>query len=169
MLARSAFLFVLAATTLGAAGAPFIKQVVVDQRYTSVVCGGLCVNQRVVVSADGHVWWRISDPKFDRRSAPIRKRFLVSPRAAAAFIREMSAIKPDKSLTDGIGCDTEYHMPKLWDWDIQWSHESGAIRLRSCDGDRRILSAWQAAIKVLGMPQGFSGPYGNEVKELPAE
>jgi hypothetical protein len=129
----------------------------------------LCLDQTVVVFADGHVWWRISDPKFRRKSAPLWKRFLVSPGAAAAFIREMSAIQPDKNLADRTGCDTEFHVPKLWDWDIQWSHETGVIRLRSCDGDRRILSAWQAAIKVLGMPDGFSGPFGSEVKELPAE
>jgi hypothetical protein len=164
-----AFLLVCAAVTIGASRTPPIQQVEVQNHFTSTVCAGLCVDQTVAVSADGHVWWRTWDPYFHGTSRPTLRRFLVKPDAAAAFIRAMNEVRPAESSSDRNGCDAEVHVRHVWDWEVSWKGPGHPIRLRTCDGDKRVVSAWRAGIKALGMPWGLAGELDKGVVELPAE
>lgn len=159
----SAFLFSCAGMTTSAPQPSSVDRIELVQRFTGFVCAGVCVDQRVVVSADGHVSWQINP--LSRRPSKLLH-FLVKPSAAAEYIREMNAVRPGADLTDRTGCNADGHARNKSDWNIEWVGAGRPIRLRSCDEDRRVALAWRAALKALGMPYGIAEPIGSDVKEL---
>lgn len=169
-LERVAILLVCGTAAIGPSNAAPVEQMIVQNNFTSGVCAGFCVDETVIVSADGRVSWKMKSPRGFHLTLkhPVR-RFLVKPDAAAAFIRAMSEIKPKKSISDSNGCDTALHVAHMWDWEITWNGSGGHTELRSCDGDQRVVSAWRIAIKALGMPWGLAGEMDEGVIELPAE
>jgi len=81
----------------------------------------------------------------------------------------MDQVKPAESSLDHDGCDAEGHAQHIWDWDIIWQYAKRPVRLRSCDGNGSVTSAWREALKKIGMPWGLAGELGEGVVELPAE
>jgi hypothetical protein len=145
------------------------KRLVEVQRVEVIshfICAGICVDQRIVVFANGNIWWQIGPL---RRAFVTRRHFLVSSSAVAQFIREMDAIRPPDNLSDPVGCDAELHTRNRWDWKIKWSGKGSPTELLSCDGDKRVWGAWRSALDAIGMPDGLYGEIKDTVKELPVE
>lgn len=145
-----------------------VEQIAVFNRFTSTICGGLCVDQIVSVSSDGSVHWQLRNPRTSELMGR-QAHFSVGRAAAAKFIQTMDTIRPRKDIVTQSGCNRRYHVPKVLDWNINWAGEDFSVRLGSCDRDGHIRSAWQAAIKNLGMPNGIVGPFESNVVDYAAD
>ena len=156
-----------AAASISAPGWTSIAQVVVKHRFTSTVCAGLCFDETVSVLADGHVLWRTQPSWVRLKIRYPTRRFLVRRDAAASFISAISQVRPTETSSDRTGCAAENHIRHAWDWEIEWKGVERPIQLRSCDGDKRIMSAWRVGLKLLGIPSGLAGEVGEGVIELP--
>ena len=151
---RERLLLVACATlTIGASARPYTSSVEVTRRFASEVCAGICTNETLAVFADGRVFWRPIG-RYSSEPAHWRRRFFVKPRAAQAFIRAMNSVRPVQSFSDPRGCDAEFHIPGIWDWEVKWHDGRSSTWLRSCD--QSLWRAWQAAMEALGMPYGVA-------------
>ena len=170
MYALAAATFVIAAACAPSRGQS--ADITIVHRFTGLACGGLCVDEIVTVSIDGHVRWQLEDPAaLQLQVSALRARtppteFLASHQAAAAFAQQLSAVKPNADLADPSGCDAPGHVKDVWDWEIQWTSPKPARRLRTCDSNQLVLGAWRKAIAALGMPQGLAGDLKPGVKRL---
>ena len=152
-----------------ASGPAPVKQIEVLKHFASDVCTGYCVDEIVTVRKDGYVLWRTEGAYFQRARRPTERLFFVGPDAAMAFLRAMNEVEPTASSSDRAGCDAELHVPNVWDWEISWKKSGPSTRLKSCDPNGRVASAWRAGLKGLGMPWGLAGELDKNVNELPTE
>lgn len=128
------------------------ERIEIHSHDTSEVCAGLCVDDTMTISADGRVFWELTDPRTKARSK--RFAFRVAPHAAAEFMRQMRAIRPISDVTDKRYCNVPAHFPDVWDWDIHWTGPEGDVHLLTCDVIQ-TSAAWREAIKAIGMPHGL--------------
>jgi hypothetical protein len=125
--------------------------------YLHPKCAGLCFDEMMDVSANGAVSRR-SQP-FDGLNGASRSRNLaatrlqIAPDRAAAFLHEMSTVRPRHDDTDDPACSIGNRGGS--DWDILWSGGGENVHLRTCDPDGSVERAWDSALRAIGMNGGI--------------
>jgi hypothetical protein len=103
--------------------------ILVQSRFSSIVCAGVCTNYDLLVASDGTVLLQTSMIYGRMKSF----RYRIPPATVQEFWRNYSSVRP-KGLKGPVGdCNGPMHVP-IFDLDIRWQDDAGPSRLLACTG-----------------------------------
>jgi hypothetical protein len=125
-------------------------------RRVAGLCMGMCPNYDLILTADGLV------EVYQRIGFNEHYRFRVTPADATAAFEKVAVLRSAAAARPSVKCSV--HPPDVFDsnvvqFAIEWRGTGGSKRIVACVEDRKITTAFAAAIRALGVYPGSGHPF----------
>lgn len=151
-----------------AVGAPV--RVEIYHRFIGPACAGICIDEDITVSSDGHVTWQPLAPA-RLGSYETSQREFASEASYPESVHNFSVPEKRAQKFIGIMRHARLSYDGTWksnycEWSIRFSDQSESDSHNTCAWDPKIFSLYQNAVDIIGMHNGFWSPRESFVHEL---
>ena len=116
--------------------------ITVQERFSGIVCTGVCTDSELTVKHDGLVELRVRSINRPWTT----HRFRVSSGQIRSFWRAYAAIRPPRGIKGPIGaCDVE---TAVVDFEVHWNESFGSATLLACR-DPEVAKAYRKGFSIL--------------------